>query len=62
MIFILATSGGAGHTGLVEAVEGQYLVTIEGNTNEGGSREGIGVFRRTSRKISQINRGFIAYQ
>lgn len=61
MIFVLATGAGAGHTGLIEQVEGQYLTTIEGNTNEGGSREGIGVFRRTSRKISQINRGFIAY-
>lgn len=61
MIFILATGAGSGHTGLIEQVEAQYLTTIEGNTNEGGSREGIGVFRRTSRKISQINRGFIAY-
>ncbi len=61
MIFVLATGAGAGHTGLVEAVEGQYLITIEGNTNEVGSREGIGVFRRTSRKISHINRGFLVY-
>ncbi|HZQ70696.1 MAG TPA: peptidoglycan-binding protein [Terriglobales bacterium] len=62
MIFVLATGAGAGHTGLIESIEAQYLTTIEGNTNEGGSREGVGVFRRTSRKISQINRGFIAYR
>jgi hypothetical protein len=60
-IFILATGGGHGHTGLVEQVQGGKLVTIEGNTNEGGSREGIGVFRRASRKLAEINRGFIDY-
>jgi hypothetical protein len=60
-IFILATGGGHGHTGLVDEVQGGKLVTIEGNTNEGGSREGIGVFRRTSRKLVEINRGFIDY-
>jgi hypothetical protein len=36
-------------------------VTIEGNTNDGGSREGIGVFKRDTRLISGINRGFIDY-
>lgn len=60
-IFILSTGGGLGHTGLVESVSGGFLVTIEGNTNEGGSREGIGVFRRNGRKIKDINRGFIQY-
>jgi hypothetical protein len=61
MIFIMDFGGGAGHTGLVERVDGGHLVTIEGNTNDGGSREGIGVFRRTGRKILTINRGFIDY-
>ncbi len=63
MIFIIDTGdpGGAGHTGLVERVEGGKLVTIEGNTNEGGGREGIGVFRRNGRKINRINKGFIDY-
>ena len=60
MIFIILTSSGNGHTGLVDSVRGLYLDTIEGNTNEGGSREGIGVFRRTSRKIGDM-RGFIDY-
>jgi hypothetical protein len=36
-------------------------VTIEGNTNEGGGREGIGVFRRNRRKVRGINKGFIDY-
>lgn len=60
-IFVMDHGGGAGHTGIVESVNGGRLVTIEGNTNDGGSREGIGVFRRTSRKISSINKGFIDY-
>ena len=53
--------GGAGHTGLIEKVVAGKLVTIEGNTNDGGSAEGIGVFRRNSRKIADINVGFIDY-
>jgi len=63
MIFIIDTGdpGGAGHTGFVEKVTGGRLVTIEGNTNDGGSRDGIGVFRREARKIASINKGFIDY-
>lgn len=34
------------HIGLIEAREGNVLVTIEGNTNAGGSRSGDGVYRR----------------
>jgi hypothetical protein len=60
-IFVISTGGGQGHTGLVELVKGGKLTTIEGNTNNGGSREGVGVFRRDSRKITQINEGFIDY-
>jgi hypothetical protein len=61
MIFVLDTGGGFGHTGVVEAIEGGRLITVEGNTNDGGSREGVGVFRRSGRKINSINRGFIDY-
>ena len=60
-VFIMSYGGGLGHTGIVEKVNGGFLTTIEGNTNDGGSREGIGVFRRTGRKIKDINRGFIQY-
>jgi Putative peptidoglycan binding domain/CHAP domain len=65
-IFIIDTPppGGAGHAGLVEQVVSGKLVTIEGNTNDNGSREGIGVFRREGvkgRKISSINKGFIDF-
>ena len=61
MVFIISTGGGHGHTGLVSRVVGDRLETIEGNTNDGGSREGIGVFRRNGRSIASINRGFIDF-
>ena len=61
IIFIIMTGGGHGHTGLIEEVRGMALTTIEGNTNEGGSREGIGVFRRATRRISDVNCGFVDY-
>lgn len=35
-----------GHTGLIEKVSGDFAITIEGNTNDGGSRDGDGVYRR----------------
>jgi hypothetical protein len=60
-LFCLGFKGVTGHIGLVEKVEGGILTTIEGNTNDGGSREGIGVFRRKGRTIASINLGFIDY-
>ena len=60
-IFIMSFGSGNGHTGIVEKIEGGFLTTIEGNSNDGGSREGTGVFRRTSRKINSINKGFLHY-
>lgn len=61
-LFIISIgSKGLGHTGIVERVDGGKLITIEGNTNDGGSREGVGVFRRAARKIADINRGYIDY-
>lgn len=60
-LFCLGFKGNTGHIGLVEKVEGGILTTIEGNTNDGGSREGIGVFRRKGRTIASVNLGFIDY-
>jgi len=60
-IFLLNTGGSSGHTGLVEKVDGGFIHTIEGNSNNSGSRNGIGVFR-LQRKIAKINRGFIEYK
>lgn len=63
MIFIIdtGTPGGAGHGAFVEKMVGGKLITIEGNTNDSGAREGIGVFRRQGRKIASINKGFLDY-
>lgn len=41
--------GRIGHVFFVEKVEGDFVKTIEGNTNLDGSRTGIGVFRHRRR-------------
>jgi hypothetical protein len=60
-IFIMDHGSGLGHTGIVTNVAGGFVTTIEGNTNYTNSREGIGVFLVTNRKINSINKGFIVY-
>lgn len=49
------------HVGLVVGVDGSYVITVEGNTNSDGSAEGDGVFRRTSRRISDLYFGVPDY-
>lgn len=49
-IFIMEFSKGTGHTGFVTGVTATEIKTIEGNTNDGGSREGDGVYRRTRKR------------
>jgi lysozyme family protein len=61
MVFYIDTGGVHGHAGFVADVIGGTLVTIEGNTNEGGSSNGIGVFHRSQRKIKEISIGFISF-
>ncbi len=41
-----ASKGRVAHTGLVERDGGASITTIEGNTNQAGSREGDGVYRK----------------
>jgi hypothetical protein len=60
-LFIIDLGKGLGHSGVVIETANGRLVTIEGNTNDNGSRNGIGVFQRDARKISKINKGFIDY-
>ncbi len=60
-LFIIDHGGGFGHSGIVTGISGGLLETIEGNTNSGGSANGIGVFKRDGRKINSINNGFIIY-
>lgn len=52
-IFIMDYGKGQGHTGIVEKVEKNLIHTIEGNTNDEGSREGYEVCRR-QRKTNTI--------
>jgi len=61
MVFFISTGRGFGHAGIVISHKNGSLETIEGNTNDNGSREGIGVFRRTARKIQNINVGFASF-
>jgi hypothetical protein len=57
-VFIMDFGKGQGHTGFVEKIlPGGKIQTIEGNTNDDGSREGYKVCRRT-RDITTI-KGFI---
>jgi hypothetical protein len=60
MIFIMDFGGGKGHTGLIEKVSGGLLTTLEGNTDASRTREGGGLYRLT-RKVSEINKGYIDY-
>jgi len=46
------------HVGLCEKIDDVYMITIEGNTNKAGSREGDGVYKkrrplRTIYKVAQ---------
>ncbi|MES3033969.1 MAG: CHAP domain-containing protein [Gemmatimonadota bacterium] len=60
MIFIMDHGGGFGHTGIIAEVNGGFLNTVEGNTDASRTREGGGVYRLT-RKIGEINLGYIDY-
>lgn len=51
---------GKGHSGLVTRVVSGKIDTIEGNTNQVGSRGGDGVYAQT-RAIASITVGFIDY-
>jgi len=60
VIFIISRGDGRGHTGLITGIHDGYIETIEGNTNDGHSAEGVKVCA-LRRKISSINLGFIKY-
>ncbi|HYE75220.1 MAG TPA: CHAP domain-containing protein, partial [Blastocatellia bacterium] len=62
MVFVMKFSNTTGHTGIVESVDvaKKTVTSIEGNTNDDGSREGYEVARRT-RTIESINVGFIDF-
>ena len=47
LFLVRKTSTNWAHIGIVEAVQGDAMLTIEGNTNDNGSPEGFEVCRRT---------------
>lgn len=49
------------HVGLVVGVSGNYVVTVEGNTNSNGSSQGNGVYKLTWRKIADLYFGVPNY-
>ncbi len=59
--FILMFSNGSGHTGIVEKAENQTIYTIEGNSNNDGSREGFAVVRHQRKLTDKALQGFIMY-
>lgn len=58
-VFIMDHGKGLGHTGIVVEVDGDKIHTIEGNTNDTGSREGIEVARKI--RFIKSCKGFIRY-
>lgn len=60
MVFIMDHGRGLGHTGFIEAIDGGFITTIEGNTDASMTREGGGVYR-LRRKLAEINKGYIDY-
>jgi hypothetical protein len=47
------------HTGLIERIEGKMAVTIEGNTNDNGSRDGDGVYRKRRPLCTMLARSWL---
>jgi hypothetical protein len=50
--FYYTNLGRIGHIALVEKIEANAFITIEGNTSEAGSRNGDGVYRKRRMKRS----------
>lgn len=63
LVAILDFGGGAGHTYIVERLLGSgRIASFEGNSNNDGSRNGVGVFRLERRKLSDpFLVGFVDY-
>jgi len=58
-VFIMDFGKGLGHTGIVEKFDATHIYTIEGNTNDTGSREGYEVCRR--KRLRTSIKGYLNY-
>lgn len=58
------SKGRIAHVGFIDGEAGGFYITVEGNTNEAGSREGDGVYRkrRAKRTIYRVSRWVDARQ
>lgn len=54
VFLVMKTPTDAVHTGIVRAVGRATVATIEGNSNDDGSRDGWGVVKRPARKIAGL--------
>ena len=60
-VFIMDFGNGAGHTGFVEMVDAKYVYTVEGNSNDDGSREGYEVVRRKRLRSDARIKGYLRF-
>lgn len=61
-ILLMDRRNGAGHAFIVEAIKDRQLTTIEGNTNQALSREGLAVCRLSRRSLGDgLLVGFLDY-
>jgi len=58
-IFIMDFGGGKGHTGFVAEIKGDRIMTIEGNSNGQGSREGVEVCGKPNGRPMRSILGYI---
>lgn len=54
VFLVMKTSTDAVHTGIVRGVGRATVATVEGNSNDDGSRDGWGVVKRPARKIAGL--------
>lgn len=59
LFLVMASQNNATHIGYVLRVDGERFITVEGNTNTGGSRNGNGVY--TNRRILSARYKFIRW-
>lgn len=60
-VFIMDYGKGLGHTGFVERVDDTFIYTVEGNSNDSGSREGIEVTRKQRPRNNKKLKGYLRY-
>ena len=60
-VLIMDFGNGAGHTGFVEMVDAKYVYTVEGNSNDDGSREGYEVVKRKRLRSDPRIKGFLRF-